>query len=66
MRLTLLSPRIAVCRLPTAAPIPQWPAGPFVYLVLRNDAVDVVYGTMSGYEGLGIPYMAHIAPAKRW
>jgi hypothetical protein len=26
----------------------------------------VVYGTMSGYEALGIPYMAHIAPTTRW
>jgi len=37
-----------------------------VYLVLRSDAVDVVYGTMAGYEALGIPYMPHIAPDKRW
>jgi hypothetical protein len=44
----------------------QGPPGPFTYLILRSDAVDVVYGTMSGYEGLGIPYMAHIAPAERW
>ena len=44
----------------------QGPAGPFVYLVLRNDAVDVVYGTMEGYAALGIPYMPHIAPTKRW
>jgi Gluconate 2-dehydrogenase subunit 3 len=44
----------------------QGPAGGFVYLILRSDAVDVVYGTMSGYEGLGIPYMAHIAPKTRW
>lgn len=44
----------------------QGPPGPFVYLVLRSDAVDVVYGTMSGYEGLGIPYMPHIPPAARW
>jgi hypothetical protein len=42
------------------------PPGPFVYLVLRSDAVDVVYGTMDGYADLGIPYMAHIAPTKRW
>jgi len=26
----------------------------------------VVYGTMEGYEALGIPYMPHIAPEKRW
>ena len=44
----------------------QGPAGGFVYVVLRNDAVDVVYGTMDGYAALGIPYMPHIAPAKRW
>ena len=44
----------------------QGPAGPFVYLVLRSDAVDVVYGTMEGYAELGIPYMPHIAPEKRW
>jgi len=42
------------------------PPGPFVYLVLRSDAVDVVYGTMAGYASLDIPYMAHIAPTKRW
>ena len=30
---------------------------PFVYAVLRSDAVDVVYGTMEGYAALGIPYM---------
>jgi hypothetical protein len=44
----------------------QGPPGPFVYLVMRSDAVDVVYGTMDGYAALGIPYMAHIAPTKRW
>ncbi len=44
----------------------QGPPQPFVYLVLRSDAVDVVYGTMDGYKALGIPYMPHIAPEKRW
>jgi hypothetical protein len=44
----------------------QGPPGPFVYLVTRSDAVDVVYGTMEGYAALGIPYMPHIAPTKRW
>ena len=44
----------------------QGPPGPFVYLLLRSDAVDVVYGTMDGYAALGIPYMPHIAPTKRW
>jgi len=44
----------------------QGPAGGFVYFLLRSDAVDVVYGTMEGYAALGIPYMPHIAPTKRW
>jgi len=44
----------------------QGPAAPFVYTVLRSDAVDVVYGTVEGYEALGIPYQAHIVPEKRW
>jgi len=40
--------------------------GALVYAVLRTDAVDVVYGTMEGYEALGISYMPHIPPEKRW
>jgi len=40
--------------------------GAAVYAVLRADAVDVVWGTMEGYEALGIPYMPHIPPEKRW
>ncbi|MBS0422234.1 MAG: gluconate 2-dehydrogenase subunit 3 family protein [Proteobacteria bacterium] len=41
------------------------PAGLF-YFVLRSDAVDVMYGTKSGFEKLGVPYMAHIEPPSRW
>jgi Gluconate 2-dehydrogenase subunit 3 len=44
----------------------EGPAGGFVYFLLRSDAVDVVYGTVEGYAALGIPYMPHIAPTKRW
>jgi hypothetical protein len=44
----------------------QGPGQPFVYFLLRTDAVDVVYGTMDGYAGLGVPYNPHIAPTKRW
>lgn len=44
----------------------QRPPGGFVYFLLRSDAVDVVYGTVEGYKALGIPYMPHIAPEKRW
>lgn len=44
----------------------QGPPAPLVFSVLRNDAVDVVYATMEGYAALGVPYMAHIAPTKKW
>jgi hypothetical protein len=44
----------------------QGPPAGLTYFVLRSDAVDVVYGTMEGYESLGVPYMPHIAPDKRW
>ena len=44
----------------------QGPPGGLVYNVMRNDALDVVYGTVEGHERLGVPYMAHIAPDRRW
>lgn len=48
--------------------IEGWTGKPasLIYAVLRADAVDVVYGTMEGYQALGIPYMPHIPPEKRW
>jgi len=42
------------------------PQSPFFYFVSRGDAVDVYYGTVEGFERLGIPYMPHIIPIKRW
>lgn len=48
---------------------PGWgsgPPAPFFFFIVRNDAVDVTYGTMDGFAALGIPYMAHIAPPSRW
>lgn len=42
------------------------PPAPLVYFVIRNDALDVVYGTVKGVESLGLPYMAHIVPPSRW
>jgi len=44
----------------------QGSPGPFIFNVLRSDAVDVVYNTMEGYAMLGVPYMPHIAPTKKW
>ena len=40
--------------------------GGAAYAGLRGDAVDVVYATMDGYAMLGVPYMPHIAPTKKW
>ncbi len=40
----------------------QGPPPPLFYMMLRSDAVDVVYGTESGFEELGLPYLAHISP----
>jgi hypothetical protein len=42
------------------------PGSPFVYFLMRTDAVDVVYGTMAGYAHLGVPYQPHIAPTRSW
>jgi hypothetical protein len=44
----------------------QGPPGPFIYFLLRHDAVDVAFGTVEGIESLGTPYMPHISPEKRW
>jgi len=44
----------------------QGPPGPFAFFVLRNDATDVVYGTVAGFDKLGVPYMPHIAPPTPW
>lgn len=44
----------------------QGPGQGFVYGTLRNDAVDVVYGTVEGFARLGIPYMPHILPERSW
>lgn len=41
------------------------PAAQF-YALARNDAVDVVYGTLEGFERLGVPYMPHVMPATKW
>jgi hypothetical protein len=35
-----------------------------VYMVIRNDAIDVVYGVAKAYHAVGIPYMAHIEPPE--
>jgi len=42
------------------------PPAPFFYAVTRNDAIDVVYGTVEGFERLGVPYMPHIVPERSW
>jgi hypothetical protein len=44
----------------------QGPPSALFYFVLRNDAVDVMYGTQRGFALLDVPYMAHIVPPSRW
>jgi hypothetical protein len=44
----------------------QGPSQAFVYSMLRNDAIDVAYGTAEGFARLGVPYMAHIMPERSW
>lgn len=48
--------------------VPAWdgPPPPLYYLAVRSDAVDVVYGTVEGFDRLNIPYMPHIAPQEKW
>ena len=52
----------------SAGQVEGWngPPASLFYFVLRNDAVDVVYGTPSGFEALGVPYMPHIMPPAGW
>lgn len=51
---------------PAWPPEGEAPPAPLVYLLLRSDAVDVVYGTVEGFGQLNIPYMPHILPPRNW
>ena len=42
------------------------PPPPLFYMMVRSDAVDVVYGTQEGFEALNVPYLAHIVPPEKW
>jgi len=44
----------------------QGPPPGFFYFVLRSDAADVAYGTLRGFESLGVPYNPHITPPSPW
>lgn len=48
--------------------VPDWqgPPASFAYFVLRSDAIDVRWGTETGFATLGIPYAAHISPPTAW
>ena len=48
---------------------PDWKGPPpqqAIYGSFRADAVDVVYGTMEGFERLGVPYMPLVPPKAGW
>lgn len=42
------------------------PPAPLLYLAVRSDAADLVYGTPDAFERLGLPYVAHIEPPTTW
>jgi|SRR5579862_9363451 len=42
------------------------PPAPLFYFVVRNDAMDVYYGTEEGFQRLQIPYMPHLPPPAKW
>lgn len=42
------------------------PPAPLLLFAVRADAVDTVYGTVAGFERLGIDYIPHIEPPTRW
>jgi hypothetical protein len=44
----------------------EGPPAMLAYLLLRSDAVDVVYGTVEGFARMKIPYMPHILPPEPW
>ena len=44
----------------------QGPPAPLFYFVTRNDAVDVYYGTIEGFQKLQYPYLPHIKPPSKW
>jgi len=58
---------IEALRTGTAKP---WDAGAvppaLLYSMMRNDGVDVVYGSAEGFKALDIPYMPHIMPKTTW
>jgi hypothetical protein len=41
-------------------------AAPVFYGMMRNDGIDVVYGSVEGFKSLGIPYMPHVKPKTTW
>lgn len=44
----------------------QGPPQPLLYLAVRSDAADLVYGTPGAFERMNLPYMAHIEPPSTW
>jgi hypothetical protein len=53
-----------------AGTIKPWDASalapPVFYGMMRNDGVDVVYGSVEGFKNLDVPYMPHIMPKTTW
>lgn len=60
--------RRALIKAMASGEIENWegPSASLFYFAVRADAVDVVYGMEEGFETLGVPYMAHLNPTKKW
>ncbi|PYV24473.1 MAG: hypothetical protein DMG24_11405 [Acidobacteria bacterium] len=42
------------------------PPAALFYFVVRNDAVDVYYGSEEGFRRLQVPYQLHLPPPAKW
>jgi hypothetical protein len=44
----------------------EGPPPPLLYLAVRSDAADLVYGTRDAFDRMNVPYLAHIDPPSQW
>lgn len=59
---------VEVIRPMLPGPMPEWsgPPAALLYLAVRSDAADLVYGTVAAFERMNLPYMPHIEPPSPW
>lgn len=42
------------------------PPSPLLLFAIRLDSIDIAWGTRTGFERLGVPYLAHVEPETDW